>query len=118
MATKLIKLNNGILVEVSVEENEAQQIAGGLAEKVNSILEKIQPIVYSVALSMAQTWTQITETLDIVDVEKATVELGLSFETEGNLYIAKGKAAANLTITMELKPKTASTTQKPSSVAS
>lgn len=40
-----------------------------------------------------------------MNIEQAEIELGLSFEGEGNLYITKSKAGASLTVKLTLKPK-------------
>jgi hypothetical protein len=47
-------------------------------------------------------WKELSEEIYI---EKAEVELGLSFEGEGNIYITKSKAGANLTVKIILKPQ-------------
>ena len=44
MATKLIELEDGALIEVEVAEAEAQPISGGLAKKVSSTFAKIHPL--------------------------------------------------------------------------
>ena len=107
MPTKLIKLSDGLLVEVEVTGNEAQQISGGAAEKVKASMEKIQPILTAICRPLTAAWHEISQETAI---EKATIELGLSFEGEGNLFVTKSKAGANLTITLELKPKPAAAT--------
>jgi hypothetical protein len=38
-------------------------------------------------------------------IEQAEVEIGLSFEGQGNLYVAKSAIGANLTVKLVLKPK-------------
>lgn len=40
-----------------------------------------------------------------MDIERAEIELGLSFEGEGNLYVTKSSAGANLKVKLSLKPK-------------
>lgn len=102
MATKLIELKEGVLVEVEVSANDARAISGGLAEKVSASFSSIRPILETVAQSLADTWHGMNPH---VDVEKMTLELGLSFEGEGNIYITKVTSGANLTVSMELKPK-------------
>ena len=39
MATKLIRLHDGILVEVEAKAGEPQQVSGGFAEKVDATFE-------------------------------------------------------------------------------
>lgn len=102
MATKLIQLNDGTLVEVEVMPGEAQPISGGFADRVGATFDKIQPILITVCRPIADAWNEINQEMNI---EKAEVELGFSFEGEGNLYVTKSKAGANLTVKLVLKPK-------------
>lgn len=100
MGTKLIKLEDGTLVEVETPENEAQQIAGGLAEKVDAAFSKIKPVLLKVCQPVA---SAVKELRDEVDLEAVEIEVGLSFEGEGNIYITKTKLGANVVIRMTLK---------------
>ena len=102
MATKLIELQDGTLVEVEVPPDQAQQIAGGFAEKVDTTFKQILPIVVKVCRPIATAWHEISQDMDI---EKAEVEIGLAFEGEGNIYVTKATAGANLTVKLILKPK-------------
>ncbi len=100
MATKLIQLEDGTLVEVEVPQEQAQQIAGGFADKVDATFEKIKPVLIKVCQPIADVWKEINK--DMV-VEQAEVQIGFSFEGEGNIYITKSKAGANLTVKLVLK---------------
>ena len=102
MATKLIKLEDGTLVEVEVPPDQAQQISGGFADRVNETFDKVRPILVNTCRPIAAAWKEISQEMEI---EQAEVQLGLSFEGEGNLYITKSKAGANLTVKLVLKPK-------------
>lgn len=103
MATKLIELEDGMLVEVEVEAIQARPIAGGAAEKVlNASLDRITPILVKTCRPIVAAWQQLSQDMDI---DQAEVALGLSFESEGNLYLTKATAGANITVTMVLKPK-------------
>lgn len=102
MATKLIKLQDETLVEVEVLDSQTEQISGSIADKVNATFDKIQPILTNVCRPIITTWRELNQD---VGIEKAEVELGLSFEGEGNIYITKSKASANLTIKLILKPE-------------
>lgn len=99
MATKLIKLTDGTLVEAEVAPGEAQPISGGAADRVNSSLENIQPILVNICKPVLDAWRAIG---DQIHIEQAQVEVGLSFEGEGNIFITKAKASANLTVTLTL----------------
>ena len=100
MATKLIQLGDGVLVEVEVPPDQAQPISGGMAERVNAALNKVRPVLTNLAQAVATDWHEISEK---VHVEQAEIELGLSFEGEGNLYITRSKASANLTVRLVLR---------------
>jgi hypothetical protein len=101
MATKLIQLENNTLVEVEVQDNQAQEISGGLAEKVESSFDQIKPTLIKICKPITEMWEEVGKDMTI---EQAEVEIGLAFELEGNLYITKSKAGANLKIKLTLKP--------------
>ena len=98
MSTKLIRLADGTLVEAEVSPGEATQISGGAARRVESSLERVEPILTNVCRSIAKSWDAITD----LHVEKVSVELGLSFEGEGNIFVSRAKAGANLVVTLTL----------------
>ncbi len=102
MATKLIELEDGTLIEVEVPEDEAQQISGGFADKVSASFDKIKPVLVKTCRPITEVWKEINKDMHI---EQAEIELGLSFEGEGNLYVTKSKAGANLKIKLVLKPR-------------
>jgi hypothetical protein len=102
METKLIQLEDGTLVEVEVTAGQAQPISGGLASKVNSTLDKIYPLLISTCRPIASALNSLKTDTEITQAE---VQVGLSFENEGNVYIAKAKTGANLTVKLTLKPK-------------
>jgi NTP-dependent ternary system trypsin peptidase co-occuring protein len=101
MATKLIQLEDGTLVEVEVSEGQAQPISGGYAQKISASFDKIQPILVRICRPLSAAWQEINQETRI---EQAEVEVSLSFEGEGNLYITKAKAGANLSVKLVLKP--------------
>lgn len=102
MSTKLIQLQDGIFVEAEVPQDAAQEISGGLASKVNSSWDSIEPILLRIVQPISNTLKAMSQEMEI---ESAEIELGLSFEGEGNLYVTKSKATANLSVKFSLKPK-------------
>ena len=102
MATKLIQLEDGTLVEIEVSPDQAQQISGGFADKVGATVDKIQPVLVKTCRPIIAAWKEISQEMHI---EQAEVELGLSFEGEGNIYVTKSKAGANLVVKLVLKPR-------------
>ena len=102
MATRLIELEDGILVEAEVPENEAQPISTNVIKEVKSSFAKVKPILISISRPIAEAWQEINKDMEI---QQAEVEVGFNFEGEGNLYITKGKAGTNLKVKLVLKPK-------------
>ena len=102
MASKLIKLEDGTLVQVEVTGKEVQQIAGGLAEKVDATINKIKPVLLKTCQPIVAAVKDLREEVDLEQVE---VEVGLSFDIEGNIYITKTKFGANVLVRMTLKNK-------------
>lgn len=102
MATKLIELEDGVLVEVEVPPDQEQKISGDLAEKVDATFQKIQPVFRKICQPLILAWKEIDQD---AEVKGAEIEIGLSFETEGNLYVTRSKAGANITIKLILQPK-------------
>ncbi len=102
MATKLIELEDGTLVEIEASPDEGfVPIAGSAADKVEAAFDKIKPLMVKVIKPVYAAWKEINQEMH---VEEAQVEVGLSFEGEGNLYITKAKAGANVTVSFTLKP--------------
>lgn len=102
MASKLIELEDGTLVEVEVPEEQAKQIASSTADCVNTTFDKIKPILLKTCRPIAAAWKELNQEMHI---EEAEIEIGFSFEGEGNIYITKAKAGSNLKVKLVLKPK-------------
>jgi hypothetical protein len=106
MPTKLIRLEDGTLVEVEASPNEAQQISGGsAAQEVNANFDKIKPVLVNISHSITDVWKELKQLNKEITIEQAEVELGLSFELEGNVFVTKAKAGSNLTVKLVIKPK-------------
>ena len=102
MATRLIELENGIWVEAEVSEDEAEAISANSIKGVKSAFDQVKPILISISRPIAEAWQEINKDMEI---EQAEVEVGLNFEGQGNIYIAKGKGGTNLKVKLVLKPK-------------
>lgn len=102
MASRLIKLQDGTLIEVDVSEDRAREIAFQAATIVgNSTFETIKPLIVKACKPIVEVWSELGKDYSI---EEAELELGLAFEAEGNLYITKAKGNANLKIKLKMKP--------------
>ena len=102
MATRLIELEDGILVEAEVPEEEAEPISTNVIKEVKSSFDKVKPILVSISRPIADAWREINKDMEI---KQAEVEINFSFEGEGNLYVTKAKTGANLSVKLVLKPK-------------
>jgi hypothetical protein len=102
VATKLIQLEDGLWVEAEVPENQAEAISGGAVAKVDATLDQIEPLLIKACKPIGAAWQNLSHE---VQVENAQIALGVSFTGEGNLYIAKATAGANLTVTLTLKAR-------------
>ena len=104
MVTKLIRLQDDTLVEVEVPEvapDQPQQVAGKFADGVDGTIDRLKPTLLKVCKPLVETWTELNQE---VHLEQAEVEVGLSFDIEGNVYLAKAKTSANIKVKLVLKP--------------
>jgi len=108
MATRLIQLDDGTLVEVEAKPDDVQQISSDAARKVRESIDRVQPILVSACRPVIAAWDELSQDLAI---EGAEIELGLSFEAEGGIYIVRGTATANLVVKLTLKPKASPSTE-------
>lgn len=111
MASKLIRLDDETLIEVEVEPvpGQVQQISGGsTAARVESSLRDIAPVLRKVCCSVLDVWEEHNQATHLEQIE---VEVGLSFEGEGNIYVTKAKAGATLKVKMILRPNTSKKSQ-------
>jgi hypothetical protein len=104
MSKKLIELENGLMMEVEVPESEIEMISGG-----NDMVEKVQTSMGTIEKMLLQSVQPIINTYNTlnqeVTLDSAEVEVGIGFSAEGNIFIAKGNANANLKVKLVLKPK-------------
>lgn len=101
MATKLIKLADDTLIEVETPERKAQAISGGVADQVEGTIDKIRPLLLKVCKPLTSVWNEVNKDMKL---EQAEIQIGLNFEAEGNVFLAKSKANANINVTIVVKP--------------
>lgn len=105
MASKLIKLADGTLVEIESVGDQVTAIAGGVADKVDTAIDSIKPLILRACKPISEIYKELDKDMTIEQVE---LELGLGFEAEGDLFITKAKGNANLTVKITIKPNTRS----------
>jgi hypothetical protein len=103
VVTKLIELSDGMFVEVDAPHDQVEEISGGAAERVASTFEKVRPALLTMCRSVQSSFEELRGS---TTVERAELEVGLSFEAEGNLYITRSKANANLVVRFVFSPGT------------
>ncbi len=102
MATKLIELSDGLLVEVEADEEAVQQISAGSADRVERALDGAQILLKKAVQPVVSVWDELNRDLTI---EKVEIQLALGLEAEGNLYIARGTGSANINFTLTVSPQ-------------
>ena len=103
MAKKLIELENGLMMEVEVSESEIEMISGGdMVDKVESSMGTVEKILLQSVQPIINTYNTLNQE---VTLESAEIEVGIGFSAEGNIFVAKGSANANLKVKLVLKPK-------------
>ena len=106
MSKKLIELDNGLLIEVDVPKSEIEMISGGggdMVERVKSSMDRVEAILTQSVEPIANAYANLHQSIKL---EQAEVEIGIGFSAEGNIFVAKGNANANLKVKLVLKPKT------------
>jgi hypothetical protein len=103
MATKLIEMEDGLLVEVEVPQDQVDQISGGgVADHVDTAIDTVRPILLKACRPVVSVWNELNKEMCIDNVE---VELQLGFSAEGSVFLAKAKGNANLKIKLSISPK-------------
>jgi hypothetical protein len=98
--TVLIALEEGVLVEVSVPDEQAEQIAGGGPPfATGASLKQLTRLAQSISQPLAECMNTIKEG----QVGEVEVELGVKFGLEGNLILAKSTGDVNLVLRMTIK---------------
>ncbi len=105
MSKKLIELENGLLMEVEIPQSEIEMISRGSDDIINRV-ESSMGTIENILVQSVKPITNVYNALNQeVTLEKAEVEIGIGFSAEGNIFIAKGNANANLKVKLVLSPK-------------
>lgn len=100
MGSKLIELEDGLLIEAEVPPNQMQEISGSFSRKVDTAISSIKPILMKISRPVIDACKEIGKESMI---EKAEIDIGFGFEGEGNIYITKSKVGSNLNIKITIK---------------
>lgn len=103
MPTELVKLKDGILVEIQADPVDApKQISSGAAHQVEGSMEAAKELLLKAVKPVTEIWSQLSQ--DVL-IEQAVIEIGLGFEASGKLFIVQGSGKANVNFKLTLKQK-------------
>ena len=97
--TRVITLNDGLEVEVEVDNNETSEISND--DVVNSSIDRLQQLLSRVMQPISNTYRELNKD---VNIESTKVTIGVKVGVEGNFILAKSSAGANIQVEMTLKP--------------
>lgn len=103
MATELIQLRNGLLVEVQSDPADPpRQVSAAGARLANQAMDQARALLLEAMEPVASVWEELNSKMTVAEVE---ICIGLGFEASGKLFIVQGKGNANLEFTLKVRPK-------------
>jgi hypothetical protein len=97
----LLQLEDGTLVEAWAPGAHTERISGGLARIVASGMDRLAPAVVAAARSVLTACDALSNERKVEELE---LELGLGFEAEGNVYVTRSMATANVVVRLKFRP--------------
>lgn len=105
MSSRYIELKDNIIVEVGSPGEPRTEMSGGVLDRVDTTVDQIGQIVERIVRPIGETLSGLYDTLNVpIKVDKAEVELGLSFSAEGNIFVAKAKTEGSLSVKISFIP--------------
>lgn len=97
---KVIKMSNGLEVEVEISDDEVSEISSG--STVESSINKVSELLTK-AISPVSDAYRVLQERNTIESSKVTV--GVKFGASGNVFVAKSSAEASITVEMIIRPK-------------
>jgi len=97
---KIIKLNDGVEVEVEVQDNQGFEISN--SNSIDSSIDRVQELLKKIIRPISETYEELNQD---VTLESAKVAVGIKIGIEGNFILAKSNAEAHILVEMTLRPK-------------
>lgn len=94
---RIITLENGLQIEVEVNENQALEISDN--DFVDSSINKIQSLLKEVCTPIASTLNELKDSLNL---ESTKITIGVKVGVEGNFFIAKSTGEAHIQVELTL----------------
>ena len=97
---EVIELEDGVKVEVNINENSIHEISanGGV---VNSSIDKLQSLLKKVMKPISNTYQELNKD---VNIESTKVTVGVKIGIKGDFILASSSADAHIQVEMTLKP--------------
>lgn len=101
---QLIRMGGGTgpLVEVEVDSSQAVQAASlGQIWEVKKDFDALTDFLRKVMRPFANTWHELSRD---IEMQEATLKLSVGITAGGNFFLAQGKAAANIELSLKFTP--------------
>lgn len=95
---KIIKLNDGLDVEIEIDETQARQIS--FENKINTSIEDIDIFLSKVITPISNTYKELNKS---VNISETKVIIGIKFGIEGGFILAKSTAEAHIQVEMVMR---------------
>ncbi|RLC20957.1 MAG: hypothetical protein DRI57_03540 [Deltaproteobacteria bacterium] len=103
MEKQFIELEEGIIVQVTVPENEVRRVSrsrGGEITKVEKAFDTVKDLIVKGCKPLTETWKLVNQEMK---AESAEVEFGISFTGKGSVYLVESSAQASLKVKINWK---------------
>ena len=94
---KIITLDDGIQVEVEVDESQAMEISDH--DLVNSSIDKLKTLMNKIGEPIADSIVELGQNINI---ESTKITVGVKVGVEGNFFVAKSTGEANIQVEMTI----------------
>ncbi|MBV37003.1 MAG: hypothetical protein CMP47_16365 [Rickettsiales bacterium] len=92
----IIKLADGVSVEVEVDENNPQFVSSKSKSKITTSMQEAKSILAEIIKPITDSFSEIPE--HDKRIKTINVSLGLKIDLEGNFILAKSTVGANLAL--------------------
>lgn len=94
---------DGPLVQVTMNVPEARMMSHAhVAKVVSSGFENVMGMLQAIVKPFSETWKELSKD---VTISESTLKLSLGVTAEGNFFVTKGTAEANIEIEVKLTPR-------------
>ena len=95
---KIVKLNDGLEVEVELDDTQARQIS--LDKKIDTSIDDISGFLSKVIKPISNTYRELNKEINIAETK---VTIGVKIGIEGGFILAKSTAEAHIQVEMVMR---------------